>query len=847
MDVEAGNVIEVGRSRIVERPRLTRSLDEAKGRVILLIAPAGYGKTMLAREWTADRPHLWYRGNQAISDVAALAIGLARTASELIPDAGERMRKRLRVAAAPQADVEQLADLLASDLQRWPHDTWLVFDDYHFACDSDPSERFVEHLVASSPLRMLVASRSRPRWATARRLLYGEIHELGRSALAMDEDEARAVLTGRVLSEKNALLAIADGWPALLSLASLKDDLVLPATGLPDALYSYFADELYHTARADVRAGLRRLSLAAIVTTDVAQSLLGEDASKIIDEGVRLGFFVSVSPTRIELHPLLRSFLASRFIESRDDPDGTVVAGVANTLTRAGNWDEAFELIARFFSEPLLLQLIEAALPRMVDESRVPTLSRWIQAATSHHVDSPLIELAEAEVVLKQGEWRRAEALASQATLRFSHHHPFTSKAHWIAGTSAHLLSRDDIAFTHFTRATEYAQTDLDQRNALWGRFMATAFLEEPLQGRALLDELERCSAQTIDDRLRVGTAQLIMASFSNIARTLEDLRNVAPLASHARDALVHSAFLNMYSGALSIAGRYDEALRVAEDETDIGATYGLGFVVTYGQFQMATALWGLRRFQECSSALTKCERPTRTSDNAFLLVNVAALRGRLCLALGNALGAAEIFERYSHRESTQGLNAEYRASWSLALAAAKQSKEARRVAHQAEEMSRRVEVSALVPWTKAILALNARRGTRQANEEAFATMLATGNVDAFVTAYRACPELIRSLSRDASSEDRLKTILYRGRDQSIARFIGFKLPAFRDTAGPGALTPREREVLQLVGQGLTNKEIGRTLFIEEGTVKLHVRRVCKKLEVRTRTEAALRAAELSD
>ena len=125
--------------------------------------------------------------------------------------------------------------------------------------------------------------------------------------------------------------------------------------------------------------------------------------------------------------------------------------------------------------------------------------------------------------------------------------------------------------------------------------------------------------------------------------------------------------------------------------------------------------------------------------------------------------------------------------------------------------------------------------------------MLATGNVDAFVTAYRACPELIRSLSRDASSEDRLKTILYRGRDQSIARFIGFKLPAFRDTAGPGALTPREREVLQLVGQGLTNKEIGRTLFIEEGTVKLHVRRVCKKLEVRTRTEAALRAAELSE
>jgi LuxR family maltose regulon positive regulatory protein len=847
MDVEAGNVVEVGRSRIVERPRLTRSLDESKGRVILLIAPAGYGKTTLAREWLAERPHLWYRGHQAISDVAALAIGLAQTAAELIPDAGERMRKRLRVAASPQTDVEQLADLLAADLQRWPEDTWLVFDDYHFACDSDPSERFVEQLVASSPVRLLVASRSRPRWATARRLLYGEIHELGRSALAMDEEEARAVLAGRISSEANALLALADGWPALLGLAALTSELVLPTTELPDALYSFFADELYHAAPADVRAGLRRLSLAAVVTTDLAESLLGINAPTLIAEGLRLGFFVSVSPNRVELHPLLRSFLASRFIESRDDPDGSIVASVARTLIASDSWDEAFELIARFFAEPLLLELIESALPRMVDESRAPTLARWIQTAAAHRVDSPIIEFAEAEVALKRGDWRHAEALATQAAERFPDPHAFVSKAHWIAGTSAHLLSRDDVAFTHFIQATESAHTDADRRHALWGRFMATAFLEEPGKGEKLLKELEHSSSRTIDDRLRVGTAQLIMASFSNIDRTLEDVRNLAPLASRARDALVHSAFLNMYSGALSIAGQYAEGLQAGQDEMGIGVTYGLGFVVTYGQFQMATALWGLRQFQQCGSNLTKCERPSRTTDDAFLLVNVAALRGRLYLALGNPLEAASVFERYSDRESTKGLNAEYRGWWSLALAAAKQSKDARRVAEEAAEMSQRLEVSALVPWTRAILALNARRGTRGATEEAFATMLATGNVDAFVTAYRACPELLGSLAKDASKHERLKTILHRARDHSIARSVGLKLPAIRDTVGPSALTPREREVLQLVGQGLTNREIGRTLYITEGTVKLHVRRVCKKLEVRTRTEAALRAAELSD
>lgn len=52
-------------------------------------------------------------------------------------------------------------------------------------------------------------------------------------------------------------------------------------------------------------------------------------------------------------------------------------------------------------------------------------------------------------------------------------------------------------------------------------------------------------------------------------------------------------------------------------------------------------------------------------------------------------------------------------------------------------------------------------------------------------------------------------------------------------------LTPREREILELIGQGLTNQEIADHLVIEVGTVKNHVHSILQKLDVSNRQDAA--------
>ena len=61
----------------------------------------------------------------------------------------------------------------------------------------------------------------------------------------------------------------------------------------------------------------------------------------------------------------------------------------------------------------------------------------------------------------------------------------------------------------------------------------------------------------------------------------------------------------------------------------------------------------------------------------------------------------------------------------------------------------------------------------------------------------------------------------------------------------PPSLTPRERELVDLVRQGLRNRDIAAKLGVTEGTVKVYLHAIFDKIGVDNRTELAMRAADL--
>lgn len=92
--------------------------------------------------------------------------------------------------------------------------------------------------------------------------------------------------------------------------------------------------------------------------------------------------------------------------------------------------------------------------------------------------------------------------------------------------------------------------------------------------------------------------------------------------------------------------------------------------------------------------------------------------------------------------------------------------------------------------------------------------------------------ELIKGVKAIQEGE----TVLGKGVGSLVARGLG-------STRGAGKhLSDRELEVIRLLANGLSNKQIATSLFVTESTIKFHIQNVCKKLNVHSRTEIVHRA-----
>ncbi|MDB5077102.1 MAG: transcriptional regulator, partial [Chloroflexi bacterium] len=293
----------------IERRRLLEQLDSG-AQLVLVIAPAGSGKTSLLASWvnehkagggtaadinSSERPFVWYGLDPSDQDPARMVDGLAAAAEFSLPGAGAAARSMLAGGAGPYA---ALAALLAAFEQMTA--ATLILDNCHHINGARSAEAILEHITRNCPpsLRLVMSSRGIPLLPALSAVASGQLRTIGRDDLQFRTDEASVLLAQYGLPEAAVpeLLRSSRGWAmGLLLHAHTHMGNVTFLQRPSEALAEYLMVQVVDSLPDLTRKFLLESALLGTFDAATADTVLERSDSWVqIDSVVRHGLFLDV-------------------------------------------------------------------------------------------------------------------------------------------------------------------------------------------------------------------------------------------------------------------------------------------------------------------------------------------------------------------------------------------------------------------------------------------------------------------------------------------------------------------------------------------------------------------------
>ena len=265
---------------------------------------------------------------------------------------------------------------------------------------------------------------------------------------------------------------------------------------------------------------------------------------------------------------------------------------------------------------------------------------------------------------------------------------PLAARAYSLAGRSAYFEGRAADALELHETALTVSESPETARNALWGQFLAYLELENDAEALVAFAHLEDVAPDTTEDLLRLATGRFQLAMRKGTSG-LNDVLAGAQLLSRSRDPLARSAFLNVCAGGLVLSARYDDALRVTDQQVTEAQEYRLDFALPHAYLRKAGAKLGLRAFRESHRYLDQAERLAPETRDPRLAASVRATRALAYLSCGRLDEAMTAASYGPSVESSKAARAEVSATRSLISACSGEGKVAARDARRATAVSR--------------------------------------------------------------------------------------------------------------------------------------------------------------
>jgi DNA-binding CsgD family transcriptional regulator len=361
-------------------------------------------------------------------------------------------------------------------------------------------------------------------------------------------------------------------------------------------------------------------------------------------------------------------------------------------------------------------------------------------------------------------------------------------------------------------------------------------------EARELLHELAAdVEVDDTQERMRLTGKRLSLALRFGERPDLIDGRRAEQLSILVEDPSLRCAFRTVYSYALALAAFYDDALTIASELISDARQNHVDFGLTYGEAVNAIALAGRRRFVEAHLALDRSLKAARRCTDLVGEQNVYATRVRVLLQEGRTAEACAL-EPPDVSSALPGIRGEVTASRGLALACIGRDEEALQLAAEASTATQSLEVVVLAAAIDAVAKVRARETS--AFDTACTLLelaIQRGGLDFFTTCYRASPDVLDLLLARPQTSDLVVFALARAKDRALAARVGASPEIVFDRMS--SLSPREREVHALLCEGMSDREIGRLLFITPSTAKRHALRILKKTGFKSRRALILDSA----
>lgn len=878
------------RPSFIPRPHLIRKLNQGVHRKLTLIsAPAGFGKTTLVSEWIADgeRPFAWLSLDERDSDCTRFLQYFIATLQTLESSVGDKALALLESAQPPA--TESILTNLLNDITAVSQEFALVLDDYHVV-DAPAIDNALAFLLDHLPpqMHLVITTREDPPLPLSRLRVRGQLSEIRAADLRFTMAETAVFLKNitRIdlsAAEITALENRTEGWVAGLQLAALSmqgrsdaHSFIEAFAGDDRYIVDYLVDEVLHRQPDHVRRFLLQTSILDRLNSSLCDAVTDQQEGGVLLETLERGnlFVIPLDNKRhwYRYHHLFADVLHAHLLKERPQE-------IAMLHQRASAWYEQNELTAvaihhAFAADDFAraARIIELAWAEMDRSRQSVEWLRWANQLPPELLQTrPVLCLGMAWASLDTGQLEAAERWLSAAEhcletavgLVIADEEEFR----YLPGSIAAARTYHALALGNMPATVNYARQALvllpeseHLRRGTPGALLGLAYWAEgnlKAAQQAFADAMG--GFQKAGNILFVITGAYVLADMQlaqgQLRQAEKTLQQAIQLAQENGDPVMRGA-ADLHTGLTEV---YLEQNNLAAAKEQLGRSHELGeeAALSRWRFRWYVAQAKLNgaegKLDEALAALDEAERYYVRGPVPDVR-SIAAMKARFWLKLGRLTEAQQW-------ANMQGVSAEDDLSYlrefdhitlaRLLLAQFRQDGTEESLADGLALLARLLETavtgermgSVLEILVLQALAFAANGDTPSALaslKQALALAEPEGYVRLFVDEGLPMAALLETAVSQKTAPDYIHKLLTAFDEQNDLH--------------PSSLTPyplieplseRELEVLQLVAQGLSNREIAERLFLALPTVKGHNRNIYSKLNVTRRTEAVARAREL--